>query len=128
MRIHPAWWFFLLLPVACTRSGKPLASYFPLLLPADTLRFTLEDTEAPLLADTVPNRLFFGAMPTELTEELAYVADTAESLVLARGRFALDTPYELYWANIRWVWFQHQCLLLYDKTQRRFTDHLTVAE
>ncbi len=128
MRIHPIWLLILFLPITCTRHSTPLSSYFPLLPAADTLHFAIEDPEARLTADTVPNALFFGAMPAEVIEKLAHAADTAESVVLARGRFALDAQYELYWADIRWVWFQHQCLLLHDKAQQRFTDHLTVAE
>ncbi len=113
---------------ACAPDSRPLVDYFSRLPMQDTLRFSIAGDEEPIQGDTIPNELFFGALPTEIQEGIAYAADSASSLVLARGRYRMEKRYEAWWIDIRDNWFQHQSLLLYDRSEKRITDRLTVAE
>ena len=115
--------------VSCGPKEGLLAAYFPALPLSDTLHFAITDyDEEPTQADTIPNALFFGALPPEMYADIEYVADSAGAIVLGRGRLRLDERYEAWWIEIRYVWFQHQSLLLYDTVEKRFSDRITVAE
>ncbi len=114
--------------LSCGAKRQSLAAYFPNLPLADTLRFAIAGHEEPIAADTVPNDLFFGSLPVEMYADIEYVADTSSAIVLGRGRFRLDKRWEAYWVDIRYAWFQHQSLLLYDTREKRFSDRITAAE
>jgi len=114
--------------VSCGPKERPLAAYFPVLPLPDTLQFALTDNDEPAQADTVPNTLFFNALPPEMYAHIEHVADSAGAAIFGRGRFRLDERYEAWWAEVRYFWFQHQSLLLYDVVEKRFTDRITVAE
>lgn len=94
----------------------------------DTLVFTIADSDTVINSDTIPNQLFFSQLPPKMYADIEYVADSSSSVTLARGSFELSSPYLLLWADVRYAWFQHQSLLLFDTKARRITDRLTVAE
>ncbi len=113
---------------SCSPDPGHLGAYFPRLPLQDTLHFAIAADDEPAQSDTIPNDLFFGALPAMIQDEIAYVADSATALVLARGRYRIEKGYEAWWVDIRENWFQHQSLLLYNKSEKRFTGRLTVAE
>lgn len=94
----------------------------------DTLAFSIADSDTAIEADTIPNQLFFSQLPPETYADIEYVADSTASVTLARGSFELRPPYLLLLADVRYSWFQHQSLFLYDKKAKRITDRITVAE
>jgi hypothetical protein len=125
----------LVLLIACRLAKppaeSPLATYFPPGPVADTLRFEIEpdgETAAGPTGDTIPNAVFFRTVPAALLREIDHLADSAQAVVLGRGRFALSDSVTGYWVDIRQHWFQHQSLLLYDLTSQVFTARVTVAE
>lgn len=92
----------------------------------DTLVFAISDTETA--ADTIPNQLFFSQLPSEMYADIEYVADSSSAVVLAKAGFQIRQQYMLLWADVRYAWFQHQSLLLFDEKEQRITDRITVAE
>lgn len=118
----------LCLLAACSPKEKPLNEYFPVLPLGDTIQFAIAGDEETLTGNAVPNAAFFGALPAEMLAEIEYVADTAEAVVTARGRYRLDERYEALWADLRYAWFQHQSLFIYDTKTTRITGRATVAE
>lgn len=104
------------------------AKLFPVQPLPDTLVFTISDADAVIASDTIPHPVFFRELPSDMYADIEYAVDSAYSTVLARGRFDLSPQYEMLWADIRYAWFQHQSLLLYDKKAKRITDRITVAE
>lgn len=128
--------FFLLcfsLLFSCQRPALPkeqtLMGYFQLHPPTDTLLVEIpEETEAPNTRDTIPNALFFSTLPPTLLQEIDYLADSAQAVVLGRQHFPLDDNLEAYWVEIHQFWFKHHSLLVYDKAGKTFTDRVTVAE
>ncbi len=123
----PAW-------AACQKTGKPapadLVAYFQPVAAPDTLIFEVWQQEAlaSTVGDTIPNGLFFTVLDASLLSGIAHVADSAEALCLARQRFPLNTEVDACLVDIRYHWFQHQSLLLYNRRLGVFTDRVTVAE
>ena len=120
--------------VSCDQPVKnpepALLSFFQKTAVSDTLRFEIAEdgADAPTYGDTIPSRLFFTALPAAWLEEIDYVADSTQALVLGRQRFPLDDSTDACLADIRQFWFQHQSLLLYNKQRRAFTARITAAE
>lgn len=95
----------------------------------DTLHVEVSDeTDSLVASDTIPNGLFFSTIPQALLQEIDYLADSSEALVLGRYHFPLDNHMEGYWVEIRQFWFQHHSLLLYDKRRKSYTGRITLAE
>ncbi len=113
---------------SCTQPHKALPDYFPLAPLADTLCFAVGQAEAYPGRDTLSNAQFYSALPAELWEEMSHIADTTESVCIARAKFRLNERYDALLADIRYAWFEHQSLLIYDKEEKRFTGRLTAAE
>jgi hypothetical protein len=113
---------------SCAPKGKQLIDYFPVLPLEDVAQFAIAGDEETPTGNAIPNAVFFGALPPEMMAEIEYVADTAESVVMARGRYRLDERYEALWVDMRYAWFQHQSLLIYDTKTARITGRATVAE
>lgn len=106
-----------------------LLNYFTPTAAADTLRFEIDSgDEAPVPADTIPNSLFFTALPPAWLQEIDYLADSAQATVLGRQRFPLDDSTDICLVDIRQFWFKHLSVLLYDRQQQHFTARITVAE
>lgn len=126
--------FALFSAAACRQAVKnqepALLSFFQTAPVADTLRFEVAEdgANAPVSGDTIPNSLFFAALPAAWLTEIDYIADSSQALVLAKQRFPLDDSTDACLADIRQFWFQHQSLLLYNKNRRAFTARVTVAE
>lgn len=124
----------LLLTAACrlpVKNQEPaLLAFFQQAPVAGTLRFeiTEEGAGAPVSGDTIPNALFFTSLPAAWLEEIDYIADSAQALVLAGQRFPLDDSTDACLVDIRQFWFQHQSLLLYHKPRQTFAARITVAE
>jgi len=112
------------------RTESPLLSYFQTATPADTLRFEIAEdgADAPIAGDTIPNSLFFKTIDPVFLQEIDYIADSAQALVLGRQRFPLNDSTDACLVDIRQFWFQHQSLLVYDKRSQSFTGRVTVAE
>ena len=87
-----------------------------------------DETDSLAGSDTIPNRLFFSTIPRTLLQEIDYLADSSEAVVLGRYHFTLDNNMEGYWVEIRQFWFQHHSLLLYDKRRKSYTGRITLAE
>ena len=126
--------FYLIIAGACM-CGQPLSAqprgltaYFKTLPPTDTLRVEVDLEPGLASADTIPNSLFFNALPAALLQEIDHVADSSEALVLGRYHFPLHNGIEAYWVEIRQFWFQHHSLFLYDTAKKTFTDRATLAE
>lgn len=107
-----------------------LLSYFQTTPRADTLRFEIAEdgADAPVVGDTIPNGLFFTAINPAFLQEIDYLADSAQALVLGRQRFPLNDSTDVCLVDIRQFWFQNQSLLVYNKRQQTFTGRITVAE
>ncbi|MCF8243820.1 MAG: hypothetical protein K9J37_02110 [Saprospiraceae bacterium] len=109
---------------------KLLSSFSPMAV-TDTMHFELPDSEeeaAQPTFDTIPNALFFASLDTAWLREIEHVADSAEATVGGLGRFVLNDNFDACLVEIRWFWYRHQSLLLYDKQRHAFTDRVTVAE
>lgn len=123
-----------MLAAACRQPVKnqepALLSFFQSAPASDTLRFEItgDGADAPVYGDTIPNALFFTALPAGWLGEIDYVADSTQALVLGRQRFPLDDSTDAWHVDIRQFWFQHQSLLLYNKNRQAFTTRITVAE
>ncbi len=113
---------------SCAPQTSDFAALFKMQPLPDTLAFAITDSDAAIGADTISNQLFFSQLSADMYADIEYVADSSSSVTLARGSFELSPPYLLLWADIRYAWFQHQSLLLYDKEAKRITDRITVAE
>ncbi len=121
---------------ACHRVGEQSVVAEPALLATfksmptpDTLHFELPEADAvEPPGDTIPNALFFTSLDTAWLREIDYVADSAEAVVLGKGRFSLAENYDACLVDIRQSWFRHQSLLVYDKLRHAFTGRVTVAE
>lgn len=120
----------LILTFSACREQKSddFAGLFPLQPLPDTLAFAITDSDTAFKVDTISNQLFFSQLPAKMYADIEYVADSSSSVVLARGSFELSPPYLLLWADVRYAWFQHQSLVLYDTKTKRITDRITVAE
>ncbi|MDX2134709.1 MAG: hypothetical protein SFV52_07980 [Saprospiraceae bacterium] len=129
-------WLAVFLPAwsTCQHTDKltpsDLLAYFRPVATPDTLIFEVLQQEAleAIAGDTIPNALFFTVLDASLLSGIAHVADSAGALCLARQRFSLNTEVDACLVDIRYFWFQHQSLLLYDRRQEVFTDRVTVAE
>ena len=123
---------FLISFLSCIHPKEPepgIAKFFPVIPAKDTLHVEIsEEGEATVSADTIPNALFFSEIPASLLKEIDYLADSAEALVLGRGRITLDAALDGYWVEIQQFWFKHHSLLLYDTRLRQFTQRVTLAE
>ncbi|MFN0015124.1 MAG: hypothetical protein ACKVU2_11310 [Saprospiraceae bacterium] len=124
-----------LLATACSINPRPnsqqgLLNYFDTTAAADSLVFEVEyvDDKHAVSGDTIPNALFFNLIDSTMLAEIEYVADSSMAIVLARRRFPLSTNIEACHVDIRQAWYQHQSLLLYDRSRRAFTQRITVAE
>ncbi|HRD82725.1 MAG TPA: hypothetical protein PLL53_18320, partial [Saprospiraceae bacterium] len=113
---------------SCAPQTSDFAALFKMQPLPDTLAFAITDSDAAIGADTISNQLFFSQLSADMYADIEYVADSSSSVTLAKGSFELSPPYLLLWADIRYAWFQHQSLLLYDKEAKRITDRITAAE
>lgn len=114
---------------AFAQHGPAIEAYFPAYALPDTLRLEIGDlSDDTPTGTTIPNSLFFKAIPPALLLEMDYIADSAQSLIIARQHFPWDNNLEAYWVDIRENWFRHQALLLYDQRRQTFVAHVTVAE
>ncbi|MBC7774292.1 MAG: hypothetical protein H7246_02555 [Phycisphaerae bacterium] len=104
-----------------------ILAYFPSLPLRDTLHIEIAD-ENTQAGDTIPNRLFFTSIPSALLQQIDYLADSSQAIVLGRQQFPLGNNISAYWVEVRQFWFQHHSLFLYNKSKRQFTDRITVAE
>lgn len=124
----------LLAFIACrppVKNTEPaLLSYFQTTPRADTLHFEIAEggADAPVSGDTIPNKLFFTALSPAFLQEIDYLADSSQALVLGRQRFPLNDSTDACLVDIRQFWFQNQSLLVYNKRQQAFTGRITVAE
>lgn len=131
------------LTLFCLLASCPLAAQQPLpgnvqellgyfeQVPAhtDTLHIEVNlepDSLSP--GDTIPNQLFFSAIPAVYLQEIDYVADSSAALVLGRQHFPLNDSTEAYWVEIRQYWFQHHSLFVYNKHRKLFVGRATLAE
>ena len=106
-----------------------VTAYFSPLPAVDTLLVEVTDSsDDSAVGDTIPNGVFFGSIPPALLEEIDYLADSSQALVLGRNHFAMSDDIEAYWVEIRQFWFRHHALLLYHKSRKAFTDRITLAE
>jgi len=112
----------------CSHQAPDFVEQFKVQTLPDTLRFAIADADVEMAADTISNPLFFSVLPSDMYADIDYVADSSSVVVLAKARFELDPPYQLLWADMRFAWFQHQSLLLYDTKAGRITDRITAAE
>jgi len=113
---------------SCSLQTSDFAGLFKVETLPDTLRFAIADAGVEMPADTIPNQLFFSELPSDMYADIDYVTDSSSAVVIAKARFQLSPAYLLLWADIRYAWFQHQSLLLYDTKAKRITDRITVAE
>ena len=112
-----------------TKTTPEIAAYFHPLPACDTLHVEIAaESDGPVVGDTIPNRLFFNVVPAALMQEIDYLADSSQALVLGRQYFALNDSITAYWVEIRQFWFQHHALLLYNKSRNTFTERVTLAE
>jgi hypothetical protein len=121
--------------LAACQPSKPapaldLLPYFQPAQAGDTLRFLVagEGERDTMPCDTIPNSLFFTVLDSVLLHEINYIADSSEALVLGRQRFTLNDTIDICLVDIRQSWFQHQSLLLFDKSRQAVTGRVTVAE
>ena len=128
---------YLLVSAFCTiicqaivaQTDPAIQTYFSSHPLPDTLRLEIGDLAEDISqGDTIPNALFFSAIPSGLLREMDYLTDSTQSLILARQHFSWDEHLEAYWVDIRQNWFRHQSLLLYDRHRQTFVAHVTVAE
>ncbi len=121
--------FIVALCLPAASFGQDMLSHFQRLPQTDTLHVeVLLEPDMSIAADTIPNRLFFTEIPQELLQEIDYLADSSEAVVLGRFHFPLNKDVEAYWVEIRQFWFQHHSLLLYDSSRKQFIDRVTLAE
>lgn len=105
-----------------------LASQFPLVPLQDTLHLEFPDEDASAqLGDTLAQALFFQTLDTLLLP-IEYLADSSSCAAFALQRFELNDQYDACLVQINQFWFKHQSILLFDKTQQKFTQRITVAE
>ena len=121
--------------IAACQPSKPapalrLLPYFQHAQAGDTLRFLVagEGENDVIPGDTIPNSLFFTVLDSVLLSEINYIADSTDALVLGRQRFSLNDTTDLCLVDIRKSWFQHQSLLLFNKSRQAVTGRITVAE
>lgn len=121
--------------IASCRPANPapallLLPYFQDTQERDTLCFfVLQEGEKDTTPfDTIPNSLFFTVIDSALLNEINYLADSVEALVLAGQRFSLNDTIDACLVDIRQFWFDHQSLFLFDKRRQTFVDRVTVAE
>ncbi len=132
--IKCACYSILLLMATCqpmpSASSKPeIFTYFQQASLSDTLHIEIStEREGIPAGDSIPNSLFFSAIPKVLLEQIDYIADSTQALVLGREYFALNDSISAYWVEIRQFWFQHHSLFLYNKSRNTFSDRITVAE
>lgn len=125
--------FFVVIAIAFSTWGchstPPLPVHrFPSIALKDTLSFSaVENTVAPE-TDTISKAVFFQSIPFEMWEEIQDLADTTESRVLPRAKFALNNRYDAWHVEIQYSWFIQESLWIYDTRENRFTDRITVAE
>lgn len=113
---------------APSKTADPLIfKYFRATSPGDTMHFEIA-FDAPTQGDTIPNALFFKTIPTALLQEIDYLVDSSDSVVLGRQRFSLNDSITACWVDLRYSWFQHQSFFLYNNKRQRFTDRVTLAE
>jgi hypothetical protein len=108
------------------QASKMLAYFHPKPV-SDTLHIEI-DLDHDFKADTIPNRIFFSSIPKPFLDQIDYLADSSEALVLARMQFPLNEQVTAYWVEIRQFWFQHHSLFLYNRSTRHFINRITVAE
>lgn len=104
-----------------------LLAYFQSQPLGDTLHIEISN-EDPTAGDTIPNQLFFTHIPAALLQQIDYLADSSQAVVLSRQKIDLDHNIAAYWVEIRQFWFQHHSLFLYNASKKTFTDRITVAE
>lgn len=124
--------FSLMILLAACQTSKSLQAskmlaYFHPKPVSDTLHIEI-DLEHNFKEDTIPNRVFFSSIPKPLLDQIDYLADSSQALVLARMQFPLNEEITAYWVEIRQFWFQHHSLFLYNQNTQKFTDRITVAE
>jgi hypothetical protein len=95
-------------------------------MPSDTLHIEVSTEQDRL--NTIPNAIFFKAVPAALLQDISYIADSSDALVLGRQYFPLNDSITAFWVEISHLWFQHHSFLLYNKRRQVFTDRITLAE
>jgi hypothetical protein len=125
--------FFLVLAAHCqfkpATQNPGISAYFKPISISDTLHIEVSSQQdRPLEGDSIPNVLFFSAIPKALLEQIDYIADSAQAQVFGRGKFQLNKSITAYWVEIRQFWFQHHALFLYNSSTNTFTERFTVAE
>ena len=126
-------YFAIILLAAChlpvSSKDPAIFTHFRPLRPTDTLHIEIAaDTDSVVGGDTIPNALFFTTIPPNLLQEIDYLADSSQALVLGRQYFSLNDGLVAYWVEIRQFWFQHHSLFLYNKRKKTFTNRITLAE
>lgn len=126
------WGITLAILLSCTPKHSAdftLASLFPLTTAQDTLRLELPDEGASdqYPGDTLSRSLFFKTLNTLLVP-IEYLADSSSCTAIALQRFELNKQYDACLVQINQFWFKHQSILLFDKTQQKFSQRITVAE
>lgn len=97
--------------------SAPLAGYFKPLAAQDTLYL---GTSTPAAGDTLPWTELLREVPAALIDSIADLGDTADITVLALGTLPVTERYDSYLIELRFAWFIHRGLLLYDKQAERF--------
>ncbi len=107
-----------------------MLSFFKPLAATDTIHVevSIGSDSVEFRGDTIPNRLFFTTVPAEFLEEIEYLADSSQALVLGKFHFSLDDNLEAYLVEFQQFWFQNHSLFLYDKSLKKFTKRITLAE
>lgn len=111
-----------------TSESPEILNYFQKHTLPDTLHVAVAvDADSPPKGDSIPNRLFFSAIPRDLLASIDYIADSSQALVIGRQQFPLDDNFTACLVEIRQFWFQHHSLLVYNKKLQKFTDRITLA-
>ncbi|MBK8558322.1 MAG: hypothetical protein IPL65_22490 [Lewinellaceae bacterium] len=109
-------------------NGPKLLSYFQITEAADTLHLELPQPGEMIQGDTIPNAVFFKELPANFLQEIDYLADANQALVLGLQRYHLDADNDVCLVDIQQFWFRNQSLLVYNHKKKSFTARITVAE
>ncbi len=109
-------------------NDRDVLSYFPVVIPGDTLHLEVATEIDTTTSHLIPNALFFKQVPAALLEEIDYTTDPSQALVYGRQQFPVTDSVTACWVEIRQYWFQHHLLLLYNTRKKVFTNRVMVAE
>jgi hypothetical protein len=112
---------------AQTAHDPAMHSHFKLLA-FDTLHVEIsQESDSLPLGDTI-SHLFFSTVPKALLQDIDYLAEEGQAQVVGRQYFPINDSVSAYIVEIRQFWFQHQSLLVFNKSQKTFDDRITLAE